>query len=143
MTEIRKPKKKVKRDPPKSKQKTPSKPSTVRKRRVVTDEVSRHIERDGMAAVDDVGRTLAATKAAFASLDSLAATFIVHATSLANAVESSAEALGNARQCLSIMQQYQDTVLAVASGLSRSVIRLEFPTMLPLPFDDENIHDLA
>ena len=147
MTEIRKPKKKVKKDPPKKSSKTEpkarSKPATVRKRRVIADEVHRHLERDGMSAVDDVGQTLAATRKAFASLDALAATFIGHASALSSAVESSAEALGNARQCLAIMQQYQDTVLAVSDGVSRSVIRLEFARMPSMPYDDESINDLA
>ena len=128
MTVFKKPKAKPKGEGPK-KAKPASKPGTKRKRAVIADETKRHVERDGLAGVDDVGDELAATKAAFSRLDVLAAGFIASATVLAPQVETAAEALSNARQCLSLLQQYREIVEAAASCVAGASIKIEFIQM--------------
>jgi hypothetical protein len=124
MTEIRK---------PRSERHT--KATTTRKRNVVTDEVRRKVERQPTDGVDDVGDELLATKAAFGQLESMAAGFIRTAAVLAPQVETSAEALSNAKACLIILQQHREMVDAAVNGVKSAVVEIRFS---PRKYDEES-----
>jgi hypothetical protein len=115
MTEIKK---------PKSERHT--KATTTRKRNIVTDEVRRKVERRPTDGVEDVGDELLATKAAFSDLEKMAAGFIRTAAVLAPQVESSAEALSNAKACLIILQQHREMVDAAVNGVKSAVVEIRF-----------------
>jgi hypothetical protein len=124
MTEIKK---------PKSERHT--KATTTRKRNIVTDEVRRKVERRPVDGVDDVGDELLATKAAFSDLEKMAAGFIRTAAVLAPQVESSAEALSNAKACLIILQQHREMVDAAVNGVKSAVVEIRFS---PRKYEDDD-----
>lgn len=124
MTEIKK---------PKSERHT--KATTTRKRNIVTDEVRRKVERNPTDGVEDVGDELLATKAAFNDLEKMAAGFIRTAAVLAPQVESSAEALSNAKACLIILQQHREMVDAAVNGVKSAVVEIRFS---PRKYEDDD-----
>jgi hypothetical protein len=124
MTEIKK---------PKSERHT--KATTTRKRNIVTDEVRRKVERRPTDGVEDVGDELLATKAAFSDLEKMAAGFIRTAAVLAPQVESSAEALSNAKACLIILQQHREMVDAAVNGVKSAVVEIRFS---PRKYEDDD-----
>ena len=124
MTEIKK---------PKSERHT--KATTTRKRHIVTDEVRRKVERRPTDGVEDVGDELLATKAAFSDLEKMAAGFIRTAAVLAPQVESSAEALSNAKECVIILQQHREMVDAAVNGVKSAVVEIRFS---PRKYEDDD-----
>ena len=124
MTEIKK---------PKSERHT--KATTTRKRNIVTDEVRRKVERRPTDGVEDVGDELLATKAAFSDLEKMAAGFIRTTAVLDPQVESSAEALSNAKACLIILQQHREMVDAAVNGVKSAVVEIRFS---PRKYEDDD-----